>query len=71
MITKEEFLKLQKRFDDTLLVNSMYLKYIGFSLNKFKLNDDEIQKMMDYFIKIEDYELCAKLQKRLTFGKNN
>jgi hypothetical protein len=64
-MNKEEFLKLQKRFDNTVLVISMYSKYVEFSLNKIKLNNDEIQELMDYFIKIEDYKLCAKLQKHL------
>ena len=64
-MSKEEFFKLQKRFDNTVLVISMYSKYIEFSLNKIKLNNDEIQELMDYFIKIEDYKLCVKLQKHL------
>jgi hypothetical protein len=62
-MTKEEFENLEKRFQETIYRNTMIMTYIKFNLGKIKLNNEEIQKLLDFFIEIEDYELCAKLQK--------
>ena len=71
LMNKEEISKLEERFQKTIYGNTMMLKYLGFTLGKVNLNENDIQEVMDYLIEKEEYELCIKLKNHINMTKFN
>jgi hypothetical protein len=59
----EKISELEERLQKTVYSNTIMLKYLGFTLGKINLDKEEIQEVMDFLIKKEEYKLCDKLQK--------
>ena len=64
--SEEEILKHSENdYKDSMLLSKMTFDCIDILQNGKIVDNEKIQSMIQYFLKMEKYELCAKLKSKM------